>query len=181
MIGTTVGYAGGTKVNPTYRGLGDHTETIRIEYDPATISYEKLLNLFWESHDPTAPAWSRQYKAVVFYHTEAQKALAEKTRDQVAAKRGTAVHAEILPAGAFYPAEDYHQKHRLRQSPELVNELRAACPDREDAMATTAAARLNAFLDGHGTLDELEAELSASGLSKEAVRKLIDRVREKTR
>jgi len=80
-----VGYAGGTQPHPTYHTLGDHTETIEIDFDPGVISYEKLLDIFWRSHHPGQPAWSRQYRAVIFYHGERQKALALKTRDQVAA------------------------------------------------------------------------------------------------
>ncbi len=67
MVRTRVGYAGGTKRNPTYYNLGDHTETIQIDYDPTYVSYRELLDIFWESHDPAARPWSRQYMAVVFY------------------------------------------------------------------------------------------------------------------
>ena len=82
MIRTRVGYAGGAKENPTYHNLGDHTETLQIDYDSSKISYEKLLELFWEEHDPTSRSWSRQYKAVVFYHDEEQKRLAIAGRDR---------------------------------------------------------------------------------------------------
>ena len=59
MVRTTVGYCGGAKRAPTYRDLGDHTESLRVEYDPSVVSYERLLDVFWQEHDPTAPAYSR--------------------------------------------------------------------------------------------------------------------------
>jgi methionine-S-sulfoxide reductase len=99
-----VGYAGGARENPTYHQLGDHTETLQIDYDPAKISYEKLLEIFWEEHDPTSRSWSRQYKAVVFYHDDEQKRLAIASRDRLAAKLGKTIHTEVLPYSRFYTA-----------------------------------------------------------------------------
>jgi peptide-methionine (S)-S-oxide reductase len=65
--------------NPTYHSLGDHSETIQIEYDPEQISYEELLDIFWSAHNPTARPWSRQYASFVFYHDETQRELALRT------------------------------------------------------------------------------------------------------
>ena len=73
MIRTRVGYTGGNKENPTYRTLGDHTESIEVDYDPGIISYADLLKVFWRSHDPGSRSWSRQYIAAIFYHNEEQK------------------------------------------------------------------------------------------------------------
>lgn len=70
MIRTRVGYAGGSKENPTYYSLGDHSETIQIDYDPTQISYGQLLEVFWNSHNPTYEPWSRQYMSIIFYHSE---------------------------------------------------------------------------------------------------------------
>uniref|UniRef100_A0A0K8SDE3 peptide-methionine (S)-S-oxide reductase n=1 Tax=Lygus hesperus TaxID=30085 RepID=A0A0K8SDE3_LYGHE len=78
VIKTRVGYCGGAKNNPTYRDLGDHTEAIDVDYDPNQITYEKLLELFWANHDPTARL-KTQYTSFIFYHDEDQKAAAEKT------------------------------------------------------------------------------------------------------
>jgi peptide methionine sulfoxide reductase MsrA len=80
VVRTRVGYAGGTKANPTYYRLGDHSETIQIDYDPAVISYEQLLDLFWSWHRPDRPAHSTQYASRVFYHSETQRALAEASK-----------------------------------------------------------------------------------------------------
>ena len=109
-----MGYAGGTTPNPTYRNLGDHTETIQIDFDPDQIPYEDLLALFWKGHDPTERSRSKQYMAVLFFHNDNQKRLAMITRDRLAAQRGKAIYTQIFPASEFTLAETYHQKHALR-------------------------------------------------------------------
>jgi peptide-methionine (S)-S-oxide reductase len=164
-----VGYTGGTKPSPTYHSLGDHTESIQIDYDPNEISYEELLNVFWKSHEPTQQAWSRQYKAAVFYHNAEQKAAAEKTRDREASEKTGQIVTEILPATAFYTAEPYHQKFRLQQNRALMLRILEVYPSFEDFVNSTAAARLNAYLDGRGTPEFLREELEKAGLSAEII------------
>ena len=163
---TRVGYAGGAKRNPTYRNLGDHTETIQIDYDPSKITYEELLEVFWSSHDPSRPAGSRQYMSIIFYESEAQKRLAEETRDREAARLGK-VYTEIRPAGQFYLAEDYHQKYYLRNTPELMAEFEAMYPDDADFVNSTAVARVNGYVGGNGAQEQLQSEAEALGLSPE--------------
>jgi peptide-methionine (S)-S-oxide reductase len=163
VVRTRVGYAGGTTENPTYHSLGNHTETIQIEYDPTRISHEELLDVFWNSHNPTARPWSRQYASIVFYHDEAQRELAVKTKEQQEGKKG-AIFTEIVPAGTFYPAEAYHQKYWLRGSA-LMREFAAMYPDGDGFVASTAAARVNGYLGGNGTCEQLQEELKDLGLS----------------
>ncbi len=173
MIRTRVGYAGGTTKNPTYYNLGDHTETIQIDYDPAQISYAELLDVFWDSHSPTSRPWSRQYMSIVFYHDEEQKSLATETRDRQEVMRGKAIFTEIVPASEFYLAEDYHQKYRLRQVPEVEQVFKAIYFDSDDFVNSTAAARVNGYLGGYGTFEALEAELESLDMSPEAKKKLL--------
>lgn len=177
MVRTRVGYSGGEKKNPTYHDLGDHSESIQIDYDPTQISYEKLLEIFWASHSPTQRSWSRQYKAAVFYHNEEQKRLAVETRDREAARRKTAIATEILPANTFYRAEAYHQKYRLRQDRVLMNEFSATYPSDTDFVDSTAAARVNGYLDGYGTPESLKEELDSLGLSPAASKRLEEMVK----
>jgi peptide-methionine (S)-S-oxide reductase len=177
VVRTRVGYAGGTRKNPTYHSLGDHTETIEIDYDPTVISYEQLLGIFWASHSPADRAWSRQYMAAVFYHNEDQKRLAETTKERLAAKLGKKVQTAIIPFTGFSLAEDYHQKYRLRHERDLIQELKAMYPNDLDFVNSTAAARLNGYLDGYGNREQLEAEIGSFGLSPEAARKLLNRVK----
>ena len=118
----TSGYAGGTSENPTYKevcsGTTGHAECLQIIYDPAVISFDELLEVFWETHDPTtlnrqgADAGT-QYRSAVFYHSEEQKQKAEKYKAELD-KSGAfnkPIVTEITPAGKFYPAENYHQQY----------------------------------------------------------------------
>jgi peptide-methionine (S)-S-oxide reductase len=174
VIRTRVGYTGGSTANPTYRNLGDHTETVQIDYDPARISYEELLEVFWESHNPRTPSFSRQYAEIIFYHDDAQKQAALQRKERAQAKQGQQMWTEIVPASTFYLAEDYHQKYQLRRVRELEAELRAIYPDPNGLTNSTAAARINGFLGGNGTLEQLQAEIDGYGLSPQAQRTLLD-------
>lgn len=113
VVSTTAGYTGGTKVNPSYEevcsGKTGHVEALQLSYDPEKISYEKLLDVYWHSIDPTRTDGQfcdigSQYRPVIFYHNEKQKQLAEKT------KKERSSQVDIRPASTFYPAEEYHQK-----------------------------------------------------------------------
>ena len=123
---TLVGYQGGYTENPTYRevcsGMTGHAETVRVVYDPAKVSYETLLKVFWESHDPTqgyrqGNDVGTQYRSVIFYHSEEQRTAAETSRDAYQKVLRDAGHGqittEIVDASAhpFYPAEPEHQQY----------------------------------------------------------------------
>ncbi len=161
---TRVGYAGGKKASPTYRSIGDHAETIQIDFDPERISYEQLLEIFWTTHNPCRTAWSRQYMSAVYYHDEAQLGAIERTRSKFV-DDPEQVQTEIAPFDTFWIAEDYHQKYRLRGEDSLTNELKTFYPDEADFVASTAAARVNGYLSGHGTKQQLESEIDRLGLS----------------
>jgi hypothetical protein len=137
------------------------------------ITYRQLLEVFWKNHDPCSPAYSRQYMCAVFYHNDEQKKLAEQTRDQEAARKGRKIATVLAPLGEFYLAEDYHQKYYLRQRPELFKEFAAAYPNAKDFMNSTAVLRVNAYLDGEGTLERLEKEIDSYGLSPEGKQRLL--------
>ncbi len=122
VISTTSGYTGGNKVNPTYKqvsaGSTGHAEAIRIEYDPAKVSYEDLLAVFWKNIDPTTPNrqfcdHGSQYRSGIFYHNEAQKDAAEKSLEKLNQTKpfDDPVVTEITEASTFYPAEEYHQDY----------------------------------------------------------------------
>jgi peptide-methionine (S)-S-oxide reductase len=173
VIRTRVGYAGGSKANPTYHDLGDHAETIQIDYDPTRISYGHLLDIFWQSHTPARGSWSRQYASIIFFHDEEQKRLAIETRDREAARRGAKIHTEILPYSRFHLAEAYHQKYRLQQEKKVMREFTLIYPDPLRFVYSTAAARVNGYVSGYGTRESLERELGTLGLSSEAERTLV--------
>ncbi|KAJ1980525.1 hypothetical protein H4R34_002424 [Dimargaris verticillata] len=115
-----VGYAGGTNDSPTYEevcsGSTGHAEAVELNYDPNTVSYNDLLEVFWRKHDPTTMNRQgndvgSQYRSAIFYHTQQQKQLAEHSKQQVEQKLGKPVVTQIIEATKFYPAEDYHQAY----------------------------------------------------------------------
>jgi peptide-methionine (S)-S-oxide reductase len=134
---TTSGYIGGHKTDPTYKqvsaGGTGHTEAVQIIYDPAEVSYEELLDVFWVNHDPTEADGQfcdkgSQYRPGVFYHDEEQKLAAEASRQDVQKSRtfDEPVVTEITMADTFYPAEDYHQDYYTR-NPVRYNMYRFGC------------------------------------------------------
>lgn len=173
MVRTRVGYAGGTTDNPTYYKIGDHSETIQIDYDPSVISYRQLLDMFWNGHNCTLQSLSRQYMSIVFYHNEQQRQLAEDTSRLRQGELQTPVVTEIVPFIRFYAAEDYHQKYYLQQYPVLWGDLNTIYLDTEDIVASTAAARINGYIGGNGTFKSLQTQLSSLGLSPTAAADLL--------
>jgi peptide-methionine (S)-S-oxide reductase len=123
VVDTAVGYTGGKKEHPTYEevssGTTGHAESVQVTFDPAKVSYEKLLSVFWSIHDPTqvnrqGPDIGTNYRSAIFYHTPAQKAAAEASKADLErsgrfGKR--AIATEIVPASAFWRAEEYHQRY----------------------------------------------------------------------
>lgn len=110
VVRTRVGYAGGEKEDPTYHDLGNHTETVLVEFDPEKISYEKLLELFWKNHDYDRKR-KPQYASKIFYFNDEQRMKAEESKLD---HSGSVT--DIQELNEFYLAEDYHQKYRLRHS-----------------------------------------------------------------
>lgn len=161
-----MGYAGGRQPHPTYRRIGDHTETVQVDYDPRRITYTDLLALFWRSHTPTRRTAPRQYQRAVFYHDQRQRQLALASKAAVEKQIGHAVGSGILPLRRFTPAEDYHQKYMLKQHHRLTAEMTGIYPDPDDFVDSTAVARLNGYAGGHGTLEQLSREIDRLGLSE---------------
>jgi peptide-methionine (S)-S-oxide reductase len=117
---TTVGYMGGATKNPKYEqvctGKTGHAEVIQIGYDPEEIKYEKLLEIFWDIHDPTqlnrqGLDIGKQYRSIIFYHNETKKKLAVESKQKQQQKTDKKIVTEITPIKEFYPAEEYHQKY----------------------------------------------------------------------
>ena len=122
VTSTSVGYAGGTLKNPTYRdvcsGNTGHAEVVQVEFDPARVSYDDLLKVFWENHDPTTlnrqgPDVGAQYRSAIYFHNESQEVAARKSKEQLD-KSGVfkrPIVTEITVAPEYYSAEDYHQQY----------------------------------------------------------------------
>jgi len=151
--------------NPTYQNLGDHTEVFQVDYDPELLTYQDILKVFWNNHDPTTKSWSRQYQAMILYHNEEQREAAGKSKTLKEQSLGTAIYTEIKPLDKFYLAEDYHQKYYLQNIPELASEMRRYYPLLEDFVNSTVVARLNGIAGGYVDLPLLEKEFDSYGLS----------------
>ena len=137
VLETIVGYTGGHLENPTYEqvsaGGSGHAESIRIIYDPAVVSYERLLYIFWTNIDPLDPNGQfcdkgSQYRSAIFYHNEEQKKLAEVSKKKIeeSGSLNGSIVTEIVPSPTFYPAEDYHQDY-YKKNPLRYKFYRRAC------------------------------------------------------
>jgi peptide-methionine (S)-S-oxide reductase len=120
VLSVRSGYAGGTKPDPTYEevctGETGHAEVIQVGYDPAKITYEQILDIFWQAHDPTTlnrqgADTGTQYRSIILYADEAQKAAAEKSKKKAQSKYRDPIVTEIKPLEKLWPAEDYHQNY----------------------------------------------------------------------
>ncbi len=122
VTSTKVGYTGGNLTDPTYEEVctdrTGHAEAVEIEYNPDEISYDELLNIFWNNHDPTSlnrqgPDVGIQYRSSIFVHDESQKQTAEKSKEKLnsSGKFSKTIVTEIIPSPEFYTAEEYHQKY----------------------------------------------------------------------
>ena len=178
MLSTQVGYAGGNTNSPTYHDLEKHAEAVEIRFDADRLSLEKLLELVWAGHDPTRVGRSSQYRSALFAQDEEQLTVFRRSADREAAQRGRAITTEIVAGAPFYAAEAYHQKWYLRRHPQLLDELVAHYSGEREALASTAAARLNGYLGGAGTAEQLERDIDRLGLSDSAksyLRKTVSR------
>ncbi|CRL07045.1 CLUMA_CG019985, isoform A [Clunio marinus] len=165
ILRTRVGYCGGTKLNPVYRNLGDHTEAIDIDYDPKTISYLEILNLFWNNHEyGLTTKIKKQYASIIFYHSEDQKRIAEESRvHEQKIRSNEKIITTIVEAGEFHSAEDYHQKFRLQNHKDLAKTLGL---NSRLLLTSHVAARLNGYVAGIGSVEQFEEEAAALGLNE---------------
>jgi peptide methionine sulfoxide reductase MsrA len=147
--------------------MGDHTETVQVDYDPRVITYEQLLQVFWDSHHPAGKAWSRQYMNAVFYHNDRQRQLATASKEAMAKKIGRPVGSAVVPLRSFTLAEDYHQKYLLKGNKKLLDEMKKVYPRPQDFIDSTAVTRLNGYVGRYGTKEQLSRDIDRLGLSRE--------------
>jgi peptide-methionine (S)-S-oxide reductase len=126
VVSTRVGYTGGSTDNPTYKEVctdsTGHAEAVEVEFDPAQVRYTDLLKVFWENHDPTTPNrqgpdFGSQYRSAIFYHSEAQRAAAQTSKESLekAGRFRRPIVTQITSAVEFWPAEDYHQQYLAKR------------------------------------------------------------------
>lgn len=148
VVRTRVGYAGGTRPDPSYHALYDHTEVFQVDYDTEAISYTDLLDRVFRSHDPYRQTRKTQYQNVVFTATPAQRDALEAYLKANDLEPDT-IRTRIERLSRFYPAEDYHQKHSLRARRPLMEAFEEAGYDDEGLRESPAAAKLNGYAAGH--------------------------------
>jgi peptide-methionine (S)-S-oxide reductase len=145
---TRVGYAGGSEEDPTYADLGDHTESVQVDYDPEAVSYTDLLGIAFEEHDPRRRVAKRQYQNAVFV-TGDQREAVERYIEETAYDPDR-VETRVERLDGFHIAEGYHQKHSLRSRGDLLGAFEDAGYSDEEVRESPAAASLNGFAAGHG-------------------------------
>ncbi len=168
MIRTRVGYAGGTKVDPTYRQMGDHTETIEIDYDPSMTDLKELLDLFWMHHNAmkTSSYRGRQYMSLLLYRNELQKEKAYQLKQKWEKDLNGKIQTEISPYKAFYLAEDKHQKYYLKRFQKAYKTVMDCFPTHQEVIDSTLVARLNGFVREFGSLHDVRKDVETWGLSE---------------
>jgi peptide-methionine (S)-S-oxide reductase len=167
VLRTRVGYAGGTSLHPTYRNMGNHTETIQIDYEPSIISFEEILEVFWKSHNPFRSSdaipflsrKSRQYMSIILYHDDIQRELAITTKKHWEQTSQGEIQTELQPSSQFFMAENDHQKYYLKRYTSTMEKLKPLYPSHEDFVNSTFIARLNGLAGGYGTLDGMKKEI----------------------
>jgi peptide-methionine (S)-S-oxide reductase len=160
VVRTRVGYAGGTHEAPTYHDLGDHSEAIQVEYDPAVVSFADLVDLAVANHDPRRQPRKRQYQSVLFFESRTGDE-GESEREAIEARLAeipVTVETRVEPLDVFYLAEEYHQKYNLRSDRALLSAFEEAGYDDAAVRDSPAAARLNAAVAGKDVPDIARVE-----------------------
>lgn len=175
VLRTRVGYAGGKTLNPVYRQMGDHTETVQIDFDPAIISYEEVLRHFWGNHYPNRDEYKgRQYISLLRFHSVQQKAAIARVKEEMESKLGEKIETEIAPYDQFTLAEERHQKYYLKRYPRILEQMAPYYSNADELCNSTFAARLNGFAKGFGSREKLMAEIAGWSISEESRNELSD-------
>ncbi|MCR8630242.1 peptide-methionine (S)-S-oxide reductase MsrA [Paenibacillus radicis (ex Xue et al. 2023)] len=182
IIRTRVGFAGGTKANPTYRQLGDHSETVEMDFDSGIIRLETILNMFWSSHNPINinDYKGRQYRSLVLFRDQEQhRVIQDVMRNSVEQGNGMP-DTEVAPYTSFYPAKERHQKYYLKRYPDAIDKLKALFPSDEALTNATLAARLNGLAKGYTNMEKIINEIRTWRIyseEQEEIIQLIQRIK----
>lgn len=179
VIKTRVGFAGGTSHEPTYRNMGDHTETVELIVDPALVSYDTLLETFWNNHNPynINGYKDRQYQSLLLYRDEEQEEAFRRIKNRMERDKGI-LDTELAPFQAFYPAETRHQKYYLKRFPDAVAKLSTLYPSDEELENSTLVARLNGVAKGFLSLERLQHEIDQWPISTNEKAEIISLIRQ---
>lgn len=145
-----------------------------MDYNPEEVTYEELLQIFFDNHSPEQNIPVRQYMSAIFYQDEKQLEAATKALAQEQEKSGVKFYTQILPYEKIYLAETYHQKYYLQLIDLLKSDIKKHYPNFKDFVDSTAAARINGYLKGMGTMEQLTLEIDLLGLSERGKKRLIE-------
>ncbi|MDQ0255820.1 peptide-methionine (S)-S-oxide reductase [Evansella vedderi] len=157
--------------------MGDHTETIQIDFLPETMSYSELLEIFWKNHNPRIGSYKgRQYLSLLLFHNHKQLQAAYERKDMIEKERDITIETEVSPYTNFTLAEERHQKYYLKRYPHAMEKLKELYPDDHSFVNSTVIARLNGFVKGYGSLSKIKEEIGSWGLSKERNTRLMSTI-----
>lgn len=177
VIRTRVGFSGGTSLNPSYRKMGDHTETVEVDFDPTILSYEEILLHFWNHHYPNRDQYKgRQYISLIRFRSPEQERMVEKVKRQMEQKIGEEIETDIAAFTDFTLAEERHQKYYLKRYPKAMEQLAPLYPDVGLLADSTFAARLNGFVKGFGNRQNLKSEITGWNIAPEYQEILINKL-----
>jgi peptide-methionine (S)-S-oxide reductase len=147
---------------------------VQIDYNPEVVSYEQLLDVFWDGNAGSSSIFSKQYNSIIFYHNDEQKELAVASYEKQKEMHGSVISTAIVPFTKLYLAEDYHQKFYLQQYDKLMSGFTDSVDSFEAFVNSTAAARLNGYVGGYGDTDTLARDIDKYGLTMEGKEKLLE-------
>lgn len=169
VVRTRTGYAGGTASDPTYRHMGDHTETVEVDFDPVVLAYDDILRVFWNGHRPENINGykGRQYQSMLLYRSPEQKDAIERVLEERRVSGKGEPATEIGPFSVFYAAEERHQKYYLKRYPHAVERLLTLYGSIAEMDRSTLAARLNGLAKGYANRSGVLEDISRWPLPEE--------------
>ncbi|GGG66928.1 peptide-methionine (S)-S-oxide reductase MsrA [Paenibacillus radicis (ex Gao et al. 2016)] len=179
VIRTAVGYAGGTTPDPTYREMGDHSETVQLQYDSNQLAFQQLVELFWQSHNPININGYKgtQYMSLLFYNCEEQEEVIRHVIQNRINLGYEQPETRITRYTEFYPAEERHQKYYLQRYPDAIEKLSALYPDKQELFRSTLAARLNGLAKGYTSMERIRSELEDWNIGPDERKELLELLR----
>lgn len=169
VVRTRVGYSGGTKPQPTYREMGDHSETLQVDFDPARISYRQVITAFWDNHKPNNINGykGRQYQSLLFFADEEQEEDIKLVLREMQESGRSLPDTEIVPFAQFHLAEERHQKYYLKRFPHAMDTLMPLFASHAEFNDSTIAARLNGLAKGYTSMERIMRDIEAWDVSPE--------------
>jgi len=174
VIRTRVGYTGGDSLTPSYDNLDNHIEVIEVDYNPSLISYEQLIQKYFELYNGTERPYSLRVKSVIFYRSDDEYEIASKVKADYVHSIKQGVYTEIDPIDVFFLAEDKHQLSYLKQEISLYNEIKQIFPNNNQELLSILASKLNGIIAGYGSEGQISDILSKSALSEASINRVMD-------